>query len=247
MCPSRLTIPADAAELARRGYAGPYMEADGRSWHEQGATDAQELGATLATAVATLRTLDGLNDVHLVRAVGVTLAATQDMFATLAKFRAMRLLWRRVLEAAGLPDAPLRLHAETSWRMMAAHRSAHQHPARHGGRVRRGARRRRFDHRAALLAGAGPAQCLRAPRGAQCADGAGGGIESVARGRSGFGCGLHRDLTQGLCEKAWDVFQNAEAGDWPMPDPSSTASLPVIGTTAYPLQQEYAPEVEALS
>ena len=48
-----LTSPADAAELARLGYAGPYMEADGRSWHEQGATEAEELGATLATAVAT--------------------------------------------------------------------------------------------------------------------------------------------------------------------------------------------------
>jgi len=31
-----------------------------------------------------------------------------------------------------------------------------------------------------------------------------------------------------------------------VPDPSSTASLPVIGTSAYPLKEEYAPETEAL-
>ena len=42
------------------------------------------------------------------------------------------------------------------------------------------------------------------------------------------------------------MFQAAEAGDWPVPDPNSRASLPVIGTTAYPLKQEYAPETEAL-
>ena len=42
-----------------------------------------------------------------------------DRHSSIAKFRAMRLMWRRVLDAAGLPDAPLKLHAETSWRMMA--------------------------------------------------------------------------------------------------------------------------------
>ena len=62
-----------------------------------------------------------------------------------------------------------------------------------------------------------------------------------------LGAGYIETYTQGLCEKAWAVFQNAEAGDWPVPDPASAASLPVIGTTAYPLPQEHAPETEALS
>ena len=159
-----------AEALARRGFVGPFLDADGRRWHEAGATDAEELGAVLGEAVGYLRRLDSFNDVHLVRAVGVTLAASQDMFATLAKFRAMRLLWAPRAQGR----RPCRCAAQASCRDELAHdgepRSAHQHPARHGRRIRRGARRRRFDHRAALLAGAGPAQRLRAPRGAQCAE-----------------------------------------------------------------------------
>ena len=242
-----LTTPAEAAELARRGYAGPYMEADGRSWHEQGATEAQELGATLATAVATMRRLEGLNDVHLVRSVGVTLAATQDMFVTLAKFRAMRLMWRRVLQAAGLPDGPLQLHAETSWRMMAT-RDPHTNILRATTAV--------FG---AALGGANSITVLpfSLPQGLPNAF-----SRRVARnvqtvlseesnlwrvGDPALGAGYIETVTQGLCEKAWAVFQAAEAGDWPVPDPNSTASLPVIGTSAYLLPKEHAPETEALS
>jgi methylmalonyl-CoA mutase len=61
------------------------------------------------------------------------------------------------------------------------------------------------------------------------------------------GAGYVESYTQGLCEKAWAVFQNAESGDWPVPDSASTQALPVIGTTAYPLDREYAPETEALA
>ena len=39
-------------------------------------------------------------------------------FLTIAKFRAMRRLWARVEAACGLDPKPLRLHAETAWRMM---------------------------------------------------------------------------------------------------------------------------------
>ena len=242
-----LTGPADAAELARLGYAGPYMEADGRTWHEQGATEAEELGATLATAVARMRALDGLNDVHLCRAVGVTLAATQDMFATLAKFRAMRLMWRRVLQGAGLPDAPLRLHAETSWRMMAV-RDPHTNILRATAAVF-GAALGGADSITvlpfSLAQGLPNAFARRVARNVQTVLAEESNLWRVADPASG--AGYIETYTQSLCEKAWRVFQNAEAGDWPAPDPSSAASLPVIGTTAYPLKQEYAPETEALS
>jgi methylmalonyl-CoA mutase len=235
------------AELARLGYAGPYMEADGRSWHEQGATEAQELGATLATAVATLRSLEGLNDVHLSRAVGVTLAATQDMFATLAKFRAMRLMWRRVLQAAGLPDAPLRLHAETSWRMMAV-KDPHTNILRATAAVF-GAGLGGADSVTVLpfpLAQGLPNEfSRRVARNVQNVLLAESNLWRVADPASG--AGYVESYTQGLCEKAWAVFQNAESGDWPVLDPASAQSLPVIGTTAYLLEQEYAPETEALA
>ena len=113
-------IVATVESLRDQHFAGPFMRADGRIWHEGGATEAEELGLVLATAIAYLRALETLPDAVLARSTGVTLAADQDMFLTLAKFRAMRLLWARILEAARLPDIPLRLHGETSWRMMTA-------------------------------------------------------------------------------------------------------------------------------
>lgn len=237
----------EAAELARLGYAGPYMEADGRAWHEQGATEAQELGAVLATATASLRRLGSLNDVHLARAVGVTLAATQDMFATLAKFRAMRLLWRRVLEASGLPDAPLRLHAETSWRMMAT-RDPHTNILRATAAVF-GAGLGGADSITvlpfSLAQGLPNAFARRVARNVQSVLAEESGLWRVSDPASG--AGFIETYTQGLCEKAWAVFQGAEAGDWPAADPATAAGLPVIGTSAYPLKSEYQPETEELA
>jgi methylmalonyl-CoA mutase len=249
--PERLNIsfaatePADAAELARLGYTGPYMEADGRSFHEQGASDAQELGATLATAVATLRRLDTLNDMHLVRAVGMTLAAHQDMFATLAKFRAARLLWARVLDAAGLPDAPLRLHAETSWRMMAKldpHTNILRATAAVFGAGLGGA-----DSITvlpfSLAQGLPNAFARRVARNLQSVLLEEANLWRVADPASG--AGYVETYTQSLCQAAWTVFRNAESGNWPAPDRASPHGLPVIGTTAYQLKQEYAAEIEA--
>ena len=242
-----LTSPADAAELARLGFAGPYREADGRTWHEQGATEAQELGAALATAVAMMRSLEGLNDVHLSRAVGVTLAANQDMFATLAKFRAMRLMWRRVLDAAGLPDAPLKLHAETSWRMMAV-KDPHTNILRATAAVF-GAALGGADSIAvlpfSLAQGLPNAFARRVARNVQTVLAEESNLWRVADPASG--AGYIETYTEALCETAWALFQKAEAGDWPVPNPSSSAGLPVIGTTAYQLREEYAPETEALS
>jgi methylmalonyl-CoA mutase len=223
------------------------MEADGRVWHERGATEAQELGATLAEAVAKMRKLDGLNDVHLVRAVGITLAATQDMFATLAKFRAMRLMWKRVLQVAGLPDAPLRLHAETSWRM-AAHLDPHTNILRATAAVF-GAGLGGADSITVLphsiRQGLPNAFARRVSRNVQTVLMEESNLWRVADPASG--AGYVETLTQGLCERGWAVFQRAEAGEWPTPDPDKTLNRPVIGTTAYRLAAERDPDVEALS
>ncbi len=250
--PERMAIsfgaadPAVATALADRGFAGPYLEADGRRWHERGATDAEELGATLAEAVAMMRKLERLNDSYLVRAVGMTLAATQDMFATLAKFRAMRLLWRRVLEAAGLPDSPLKLHAETSFRMMATldpHTNILRATAGVFGAGLGGA-----DSITvlpfSLTQGLPNAFARRVARNIQTVLVEESNLWRVADPASG--AGYVETLTSGLCEKAWAVFQKAEAGDWPAPDADSSLGRPVIGTSAYRLPQEYAAEVETL-
>ncbi|MCJ2036709.1 methylmalonyl-CoA mutase family protein [Methylobacterium sp. J-068] len=115
------------AEIARiltdfdaLGFTGRACLADGRPYHEAGASEAAELAATLATAVAYLRALEtGGHAVERARdAVSVLLTADADEFLTIAKFRAMRRLWGRVESACGLAPRPLRLHAETAWRMM---------------------------------------------------------------------------------------------------------------------------------
>jgi methylmalonyl-CoA mutase len=106
--------------LHAQHFAGPFAEASGVVWHDAGASSAQELAFMLASGVAYLRAFDHLGDAHLKRAVTLTLPAGQDMFVTLAKFRAARLLWARVLAASGLATDAITIQAETSWRMMAA-------------------------------------------------------------------------------------------------------------------------------
>ena len=46
------------------------------------------------------------------------LAADADQFLTLAKFRALRLLWARIEQACGLTPKPLFVAADTAWRML---------------------------------------------------------------------------------------------------------------------------------
>jgi methylmalonyl-CoA mutase len=46
------------------------------------------------------------------------LAADADQFLTMAKFRALRLLWARVEQASGLAPKPILIAADTAWRML---------------------------------------------------------------------------------------------------------------------------------
>ncbi|NNM72692.1 methylmalonyl-CoA mutase subunit beta [Enterovirga aerilata] len=105
--------------LAERGFAGRLAIADGRPYHEAGGSEAQELAAVLATALAYLRALEaGGHALDRARdALSFLLVADADEFLTVAKFRALRRLWAEVEEACGLAPKPLRLHAETAWRM----------------------------------------------------------------------------------------------------------------------------------
>ncbi|GJE47422.1 Methylmalonyl-CoA mutase small subunit [Methylobacterium tardum] len=108
------------AELGAAGFRGRAFLADGRPYHEAGAGEAAELGAVLATAVAYLRAQEAAgHDLDSARdRIAVLLAADADEFVTVAKFRAVRRLWARVEQACGLDPKPLRVHAETAWRMM---------------------------------------------------------------------------------------------------------------------------------
>ena len=106
-----------------QGFRGRLFEADGRVYHEAGASEAQELGAVLASAVYALRIMENRGEIfqYLPTNIGFTLAADQKQFHVMAKLRALRLLWQRVQALSGIETpAPARLHVETSRRMMAA-------------------------------------------------------------------------------------------------------------------------------
>jgi methylmalonyl-CoA mutase len=108
-----------AAGLARRGFRGQAFLADARPVHDAGGSEAQELAYALACALAYWRALEAaglaLDAAH--KQIAFLLAADADQFLTTAKFRALRKLWTRIEEASGLTPAPVRLDAETAWRM----------------------------------------------------------------------------------------------------------------------------------
>jgi methylmalonyl-CoA mutase len=114
-------VEAIVDHLQEEGFAGPFLRCDGRVFHEAGASEAQELAAVIAQGVAYLRSLAtrGRKPAHIAPWLSFTLAADDDQFLTIAKFRALRLLWARIEEASGIALGPLRLHGETAWRMLA--------------------------------------------------------------------------------------------------------------------------------
>jgi methylmalonyl-CoA mutase len=111
---------AQTADLASRGFKGPFAVADARPVHAAGGSEVQELAYALAVAVAYLRALEahGIAFEDARRFISFRLAADQDQFLTVAKFRALRKLWARVEEACGLKPKPAFVSAETAWRMM---------------------------------------------------------------------------------------------------------------------------------
>jgi methylmalonyl-CoA mutase len=114
------TFSGFIGELAGQGFRGPFAAADGRIVHNAGGSEAQELAFVIASAVAYLRALDA-HGIPLDAARGMIyfrLAADADQFLTIAKFRAVRLLWARVEAACGLQPKPAYVSAETAWRMM---------------------------------------------------------------------------------------------------------------------------------
>lgn len=108
------------AQLAKLGFRGPFAPADGRVIHDAGGSEAQELAYVLAVGVAYLRALEdaGIALEEARRMIYARLSADADQFLTMAKFRALRLLWARVEQSCGLTPQPLFIAADTAWRML---------------------------------------------------------------------------------------------------------------------------------
>ena len=250
--------------LRDRGLPGRLLRPDGRPHHEAGASEAQELAAVLATGVAYLRALDagGTSPEAARDALSFQIAADADLFLTVAKLRALRRLWARVEEDCGLVPRPIRLHAETSYRMM-ARRDPPTNLLR-GALACAGAMLGDADgvtvlpHTAALGLADPFARRLARNTALVLRDEA--GLDRVAD--PGAGAGAVEALTEALCAEAWALFGDIESvgglpsaladGSWGTRLAVARArrgaelkagTRSILGTTAFPLAEEPTPAV----
>jgi methylmalonyl-CoA mutase len=192
--------------------------ADGRPYHEAGGSEGQELACVIATALFYLRAIEehgqGLDAAR--HSISFLLVADTDIFLTLAKFRALRLLWARIEKACGLRPAPIRVYAETSWRIL-TRRDPHLNIVR--GTV------------AAFAAGLGGADALTVLPFTQALGLPNAFARRLARNTQSIlrdearlsdvadptaGAGAFEALTQAVCAHAWQQFQMIEkAGGMP--------------------------------
>ena len=115
------TLLAVARLASDRGLLGVVV--DGTRVHDRGASDATELGWVLAAGARVLRVLEqaGVPAADAARLVELRLAVTDEQFPSIAKLRAVRRLWARVLELSGVTGVEARVHAVTSRPMMSAY------------------------------------------------------------------------------------------------------------------------------
>ena len=120
------TALAQMADLARYTAAHyPNVTAvgvDTSPYHDAGATETQDLAASMATAVAYLKamTAAGLDIDTACRQILFTYSIPCDQFLGICKLRAARTMWARVAESCGAsePARAMKLHAVTAARMM---------------------------------------------------------------------------------------------------------------------------------
>jgi methylmalonyl-CoA mutase len=253
------SMPQSLAHFFGLGVPGVLLEADGRAFHNAGATEAQELGIMLAGAVSHLRMFEQARQplIYATPHIGFALSVDQDQLLSMAKIRAMRKLWQRAQEACSIVPTPGLIHAETSWRMMT-----------------------RLDPETNILratiacfaAAAGGADSIailphsiahglpdgfarRVARNTQLVMADESHIDFVADPAAGSG-GVEA-LTDGLCERAWEEFQAIEADGGLLKSLAENrlqarireasgarakayrdGERAIIGTTLYPLPRE---------
>ncbi len=252
------------SRLRAAGLEGALLRADGRPVHEAGGTPAQELATVLSSALASLRAVEaaGLPLEEARRLLGFTLAAEADLLFTLAKCRALRVLWGSIEAACGLAPEPLRLHTETAWRGL-ARRDPHTN-------IVRGT----LGCAAALLGGADSVTVLPFTSALGLPDAAARRLarntplillEEALLGRivdPGAGSGTVASLTEALRAEAWTLFGGLEAagglpaalvaGTWQTrierarlarQQAVQEGRRPVVGTTLFAIPDSVAPMV----
>lgn len=120
----KASLPQSMSAFFSSGLPGIVLEADGRPYHNAGATEAQEIGAMLSVAVGHLKMIEEGRH-HILYAlphIGFATSLDQDPILGKAKLRALRILWHRIQKDRGVENPfPAVIHVETSMRMMSAH------------------------------------------------------------------------------------------------------------------------------
>lgn len=113
---------AELVDLARlaQGIGVRAIVVDATAAHDLGASDVQELGWSIAVGVAYLRALTeaGFSPAVAASLIEFRYAATDEQFPTIAKLRAARQLWARVLELSAAVGVEMRIHAVSSRPML---------------------------------------------------------------------------------------------------------------------------------
>ena len=113
----RIALAAEARAVSPALRA---FRADGRAVFEAGGTEVQELGFAAASAAETIEHLvaSGWDAGDAAATIEVELAADTDIHLTIAKLRAMRLVWAQIMDAWAVTDdrAALYLHVTTAER-----------------------------------------------------------------------------------------------------------------------------------
>jgi methylmalonyl-CoA mutase len=117
-------VEAAAAVAARYVSAYPRASlflASGEAVHEAGGDAATELGFAAASALAYAKALNaaGVPPAAALARITLGLAADAQVYLTIAKLRAARLIWAQITGACGV-QAPARIEARSSARMLAA-------------------------------------------------------------------------------------------------------------------------------
>ncbi|MGI9463737.1 MAG: methylmalonyl-CoA mutase family protein, partial [Aestuariivirgaceae bacterium] len=251
-------------QVGDAGLGGTVFAADTRVYHGAGASPAQELGLAIATGVEYLRVLQS-QQISLETAalnLSFVLTADADLFMTMAKLRAARLLWARLLDVMELPPSDIWIDVETSLRMMAK-RDPHVNMLRTGSAIL-----------AAGIAGANSITTLPMTAASGLPDGFARRMarnsqlilqEESGIGRTGdaaAGSGYVETLTGDLAQSAWQLFQavegkggmlaalqsgyiGAQLADTQAKRASQIAerALPLTGVTEFPNLKEHPIEV----
>lgn len=254
----KASLPQSLTGFFASGLPGVLLEADARPIHNAGGTAAQELGFALSVAVGHLRMAEEARQPagNIAPSIGFALCADQDFALTIAKLRALRLLWARVLEACGANlKQPVKIHAETARRMMSS-RDPETNILRNT-----------IAMSAAALGGADSISILPHTVGNGLADPSARRIASmqhlIARDESHLGrvmdvatgSGSLEALTDALCEAAWAEFQSIESEGGLLSAlysgavqrrvaatralrETQTRSMKIIGVNAYQMKQD---------